>query len=228
MQNKSNKPDTLWSSNITVSILCFYLFFILPVTNIFFRTNPWLFKYSDIIYFFAVVLFALYRLNVNALGFPTKHLKQHLVVGIISGGILLLSLPLLDFGIDLTGLADHELFANRPKNNILDNLYSLAEYTLVISLIPLIEQIFFTGIIFQSLLKKINPILAIYASGVIYTLAGFKLSLGTFGLGITTSFLFKITGSLYASILFHMSCATGGVLLKNVYPRLTTILGFLF
>ena len=87
---------------------------------------------------------------------------------------------------------------------------STAEYAGILLIIPFIEQVFFTGIIFQSLLKKINPILAIYAAGIIYSLAGFKLSLGAFGLGVVTSFLFKSTKTLYASIIFHASCAVGG------------------
>ncbi|MBT3776580.1 MAG: CPBP family intramembrane metalloprotease, partial [Pelagibacteraceae bacterium] len=83
-------------------------------------------------------------------------------------------------------------------------------------------------IIYQSIHKKTSPILAIYASGIIYSLAGYKLSLGSFGLGFTTSFLFKTTKTIYASIIFHVSCAVGEIMIKTIYPRLNTFLGFLF
>lgn len=148
-------------------------------------------------------------------------------MGTIAGGTLLISLPLLDSAIDITGLANHELFKGRYIQKGSFNLSSLPETTITVILTPLIEQIFFTGFILQSLLKKYNPIPIIYAGGLVYTLAGFKLSLGTFGLGIGASLLFKLTGTLYASILFHMSCALGGVLLESIYPRLITVLGFL-
>jgi len=162
------------------------------------------------------------------LGFSTKGLKKNLLLGGISGGALIFSLFFLDLSIDSSGMSDHDLFKNQPNSNILSDKSSIIECAGVVLVIPLIEQIFFTGIIFQSLLKKISPILAIYSSGIIYSLAGFKLSLGAFGLGVATSFLFNTTKSLYASIIFHASCAIAGVMVKSVYPRLNTILAFLF
>ena len=96
-----------------------------------------------------------------------------------------------------------------------------------ILLVPLIEQIFFTGIVVQSLLRKYNPVIAIYGAGLIYTLVDFKLSLATFGLGLIAGGLFKLTGTLYAPLLFHVSCVLAGILLVEVYPSLITVLGFL-
>ena len=143
------------------------------------------------------------------------------------GGTILISLPLLDTAIEVTGLADHELFGKRSKKEVLHDFSSLIEKGAVVFFIPLIEQIFFTGIILKTLLRRINPVLAIYAAGLFYTLAGFKLSLGTFGLGVCTGLLFKLTGTLYSPVLFHMSCALAGIILEKVYPRLIFILGFL-
>ena len=203
---------------------------ILPYSQIFFRTHPWLYKNADVMIFAVVVatLLTLYRNNLSALGFSTGHLKQHLVLGAFAGGTIILCLPLLDVGLSVTGMAEHELFTGRLDDQSLFHTASLPEKSAKVILIPLIEQIFFTGFILQTLLKKHNPILTIYVGGLIYTLAGFKLSLGSFGLGICASLLFKITGTLYASILFHMSCALGGVLLETIYPRLITVLGFLW
>ena len=228
MRSNDDNYGAPWSVRTTIPILSFYLLLVLPGKNIFFNTNPWLFKYIDNIYFFVIILFAFYRLNIKVLGFSIKHLKNDLLIGILSGGGLLFGLFLLNFGIDLTGLADHDLFNNQPDPKSFIYMGSTAEYVGILLVIPFIEQVFFTGIIFQSLLKKINPILAIYASGIIYSLAGFKLSLGAFGLGAVTSFLFKSTKTLYSSIIFHASCAAGGVIIKSVYPKLSTLLGFLF
>ena len=141
---------------------------------------------------------------------------------------MIFSLFILDLFIDSTGMANHDLFKNQPNFNISSGKNAIIQYAGVVLVIPLIEQIFFTGIIFQSLLKKISPILAIYSSGIIYSLAGYKLSLGAFGLGVTTSFMFKATKMLYASIIFHASCVLGEIMIKNVYPRLNTLLSFLF
>ena len=228
MHCNDNNCGAPWSVRTTIPILSFYLLLVLPGKNIFFHTNPLLFKYIDNVYFFVIISFALYRLNIKVLGFSTKHLKNDLLIGFLSGGGLLFGLFLLNSGIDLVGLADHDLFNNQPDSKSFIHMGSTAEYAGILLAIPLIEQVFFTGIIFQSLLKKINPILAIYASGIIYSLAGFKLSLGAFGLGAVTSFLFKSTKTLYSSIIFHASCAAGGVIIKSVYPKLSTLLGFLF
>ena len=227
MRIKRVESTSCWPFKVPILILGFYFLIVLPCTQFFFRTYPWLYKYADILFFSIVVIFALYKTNPAQLGFATKYLNQHLVLGLITGGILLLSLPLLETGLEITDLTDHELFGENPRKVSYD-LNFLKEIAVIVVLIPLIEQIFFTGFILQSLLKKINPILAIYTGGLIYTLAGFKLSLGTFGLGICTSLLYKISGTLYASILFHMSCVLGGVLLENVYPRIIIILGFLW
>ncbi len=228
MHTNGNDCGAAWSIRATIFTLSVYLLLVLPGKNIFFHTNPWPFKYTDSIYFFVIILFALYRSNIKVLGFSVKGLKKNLFIGSASGGVLIFSLFLLDLCIDSTGMANHDLFTNQTNSSISPDKNSVIEYAVVVLVIPLIEQIFFTGIIFQSLLKKISPILAIYASGIIYSLAGYKLSLGAFGLGVTTSFLFKATKTIYASIIFHASCAVGGVMIKSVYPRLNTLLGFLF
>ena len=149
-------------------------------------------------------------------------------MGFLSGGGLLFSLFILNYSIDLVGLADNALFTERPNIKNIVPITSIKEYSIIIILVPLIEQVFFTGIIFQSIAKKISPILAIYSSGVIYTLAKYKLNLGAFFLGALTSFLFKQTKTIFAPIIFHASCVAGGVLIKIIFPRLKTLLGFLF
>ncbi len=218
-----------WPFKIPVMVLCVYFFVILPCTQLFFRTHPWLYKFSDDAFFALVVmvLMAIFKNNLSALGLSSRYLKQHLVVGAVAGSCILLCLPLLELGLNITGLAEHELLAGEVKENLYDTGV-LTEKSVRIFLIPLIEQIFFTGFILQSLLKKYNPIIAIYTVGLVYTLAGLKLSLGAFVMGIGTSLLFKLTGTVFAPFIFHMSCVLGGVLVEYVYPRLITLLLFLW
>ncbi|NIQ00947.1 MAG: hypothetical protein GWM98_11460 [Nitrospinaceae bacterium] len=42
------------------------------------------------------------------------------------------------------------------------------------------------------------------------------------------AWFYYLTGSLLPGLLFQMSCALGGWLIFNLYPRLFTLLGFLF
>ena len=220
--------DTTWSIRTTIPILCFYLFLVLPGTNIFFHTNPWLLKYSDTIYFFIITLLAITKLNYEILGLSIKNIKENLRIGFLAGGILISGLVLLDFSIGLTNLSDQELFSNNINKSYPPIKDLSLEYLAAVLVIPIIEQVFFTGIVFQSFLKKFNPIISIYLLGVIYSVAGFKLSLGAFGLGIFTCLLYNYTKTIYASIIFHSSCVMGGILIKHMYPRLYTLLRFLF
>lgn len=179
-------------------------------------------------YFSTVVLFVLYKKSPNDIGFSTKYLKQHIVLGLIAGSGVVLTIPLLNVILEVLRLTDHDLLRESTQNDISHNFRILFQKIGIIVLVSFVEQSFFTGIILQSLLKKLNPILAIYIVGLIYTLAAFKLNFGTFMLGICAGLLFKLTGTLYASILLHMSCLLGGVLLENIYPNMITILGFLW
>jgi membrane protease YdiL (CAAX protease family) len=228
LHSNTNHPISLWSVRITIPILSFYLLLVLPGKNILFHTNPWGINHTDTIYYLIITSFAVYRLNLKLLGFSTKNLKSNLTVGLLSGGGILVSLVLLNFGVDMVGSAGGHLFVEDPNSRNSININSMVEFLGIILIVPIIEQVFFTSIIYQSLAKEINHILAIYSSGIIYSLAKYKLNLGTFFLGVLTSLLFKETKTLYAPIIFHASCATGGIIVKNFYPRLKTILGFLF
>lgn len=227
MHSKESDLDTQLTVRSTIFILSFYLLLVLPAKNIFFHTNPLIYKYTDIIYFLVIILLILYWNNTKILSFSVQNLKKNLIVGSLSGGMVIISLFLLELGIDLTGMSNLDLLQTQTKIDISLDKSSIIIYASIILLIPLIEQVFFTGIIFQSLLKNFNPVLAIYASGVIYSLAGFKLSLGAFFIGVTTAILFNVTKTLYASIIFHSCCVVGGIIIKNIYPRLSTLISFI-
>jgi membrane protease YdiL (CAAX protease family) len=227
-QNKSNKPSSPWTLNKIILILCFYFIFILPLFKIYFRTSPFLYKYNDILFFLIVIGISFYRKNHYPLGFSRININYNIVVGILAGGLLLVILPLMDLSLELLNLTNHELLSKNPNNNIAYSFIFFSKQFLLILIIPLVEQIFFTGIVFQSLIKKLNPVIAVYITGLIYTIAGFKISLGAFGLSVITSLLFLLTGSLHASLIFHTCSALGNFILENIYPRIITILGFLY
>jgi len=227
-QNKSNKPSSPWTINEIILILCFYFFFILPLVKIYFRTSPFLYKYNDILFFLIVIGITFYRKKYYSLGFSRINIKYNIVVGVLAGGTLLVTLPLLDLSLELLNLTNHELLSKKASNSIPYSFDFFSKQVLLILFIPLVEQIFFNGIVLQSLIKKLNPVIAVYITGLIYTVIGFKLSLGAFGLSTITSLLFLLTGSLHASLIFHACSALGNFILENIYPRIITILGFLY
>ncbi|SVD87761.1 uncharacterized protein METZ01_LOCUS440615, partial [marine metagenome] len=91
MKIKCVESTSSWQFKVPILIIGVYFLVILPCTQIFFRTHPWLYKYTDIIFFTMVVILALYKTNLTELGFSKKYLNQHLVLGLIAGGILLFS-----------------------------------------------------------------------------------------------------------------------------------------
>ena len=127
LQIKSVKSTSLWTFKVTILVLGFYFLVVLPCTQIFFRTHPWLYKHADILFFTLVVVFTLYKSKLTKLGFSTKYLNQHLVLGLLAGGLLLLSLPILKTGLEVTGLVDHELFGEMPQGDVLYSLNMLLE-----------------------------------------------------------------------------------------------------
>ena len=228
MKIKCVESTSSWQFKVPILIVGVYFLVILPCTQILFRSHPWIYNHTDTLFFAAVVIFIFIRFNLIEIGFSTKYLKQNLILGLISGWIILLSLPVLNAGLEVADLTSHKLVGRNSISDFSFNFKFLLEKIGIILFIPLIEQIFFTGFVLQCLLKKINPILAVYSLGLIYSLTGFNLTFGSFLLGIGASSLFILTGTLYAPILFHMSCAMGWELISNLYPRLIIVFGFLF
>lgn len=215
---------------LTITLLYFLVVF--PGIQFFLRGHSWFPQYGYVIYFAGVFAYALgvRKVSLEGLGFSRRYLGNHLLIGLILGSLIVSALPFLDMLISVSGLEQNELFsetANQRTANGWEELHPLSLAAQIL-LFPLLTQIFFTGLIFQGLSKKVNPALAIYGAGILFTLGHFKLNLGIFFLGIISAFLFRLTGTLYASILFHAGCSLAGILLLYVYPRLTTLLGFLF
>jgi len=216
----------------TLTVVLLYFFILYPGVQFFFRGHPFLPQYCFLIFYGIVFAFArcIKKVPLTQLGFSKQHVENHLITGLTFSALIIAALPALDSLISVSGLENHELFSgnlNRREGGTGEISHPLGVLEQVL-LVPLLEQFFFTGLIVSSLSKKFNPVLAIYGAAVIFTLAHFKLNLGLFILGLITAVLFQLTGTLYASILFHASCSLAGLLLLHVYPRLTTLLAFLF
>jgi membrane protease YdiL (CAAX protease family) len=220
-----------WPTKLPVTILILYFLAVFPLVHFVFRNVPWISEYGYLLFFAAVPLslLAFKKATPADLGFSLTHIQNHLFIGGVIGGAIAISPQILDTLIGVTGLDQSELFAEGAQQT-LDKSMALSSVALAgsIIIIPIIKQVFFTGFIAHFLIKRINPVLAIYAAGILFTLVHLKLSLGLFLTGAVSAYLFNLTGTLYAPILFHAGIALTDALLTHVYPRLITLVGFLY
>jgi len=224
--------DSALSFKFILTVTLLYFLIVFPVIHFFLWDHAWLPQYGYLIYFagiFAYVL-GIKKIPPKKLGFSRQYLGNHLWIGLILGSLIVSALPFLDALVALFGLDQNELFSEAANQRNADDWKDIHPLDLAVRILifPVLTQFFFTGLLFQGLSKKVDPILALYGGGIIFTLGHFKLNLGLFILGIITAFLYRLTGTLYASILFHMSCAVAGTLLLYMYPRLITALVFFF
>lgn len=221
-----------WGPGLPTVILALLVFVLFPGIQFFLRNPPWLRDYGTLIYEagFLLCILAARMLSFRDLGFSPRYLWNHLMTGAVPGMVVVAGLPLLDGLLTVTRLDQTELFSAvvRTGSEGEPGLPDLENLAVSVLLGPLVEQTFFSGFIVQTFLRKFHPVLAIYAGGVLFTLAHFKLSLGLFLLGLGSALLFRWTGTIYASLLVHACCASAGILLVHFYPRLITLLGFLF
>ena len=126
---------------------------------------------------------------------------------------------------ETTELSKAGLFSNIPKPPI-----SIPPLTQIAGVVchSVLDQMFFFGLISQTWLKKSNPYLIIYLTGIIFAIAHTQLTVGVFAMGLIGCLLYHLTGTLIASTIFQLACLSSGFLLKASYPRLVTLLGFLF
>lgn len=229
---KVGGSDEAFSFKFIATITLLYFFAVFPVIHFLLQSHSWIPQYGTLIYFAGVFAYVLgiKKIPLDGLGFSRQYLGNHLLIGLVLGSLIVAALPLLDALISVSGLEQNELLSEAANQRNRDDWQTLRPFDLAASvlIIPFLTQFFFTGLVFQSLGRKYNPSLALYASAIIFTLGHFKLNLGIFILGIITAFLYRLTGTLVASILFHMGCALAGILLLYAYPRLITILVVLF
>jgi len=229
---KVDRHESTLNFKFIVTITLLYFLVVFPGIQFFVRGHILFPQYGHAIYFAGIFAYVrgIKKTPLSEMGFSRQHLGNHLLIGFILGGLVVSALPFLDTLVSLSGLDQNELFSEAANQRNADDWESLQPLGLAITvlILPLLTQFFFTGLIYKSLSKKVDPALALIGGALIFTLGHFKLNLGLFILGVITAFLHRLTGTLYASILFHMSCALAGILLLYAYPRLITILVFLF
>ena len=89
-----------------------------------------------------------------------------------------------------------------------DTIGGLLLNLVIVALIPAIgEEMTFRGVLQQSLTRKMNPHLAIFLSGAIFSFIHFQFYgfLPRMFLGILLGYMFYITNSLWVSILMHFA-----------------------
>lgn len=221
-----------WGLSLPAVVLAIYFFLLYPAVKIFFPDAEGISKYVYPVYvaFVLIWLMGVRKVSLAELGVSNKNFRQNVLLGGGCGGLVILCLPMLDGLIDMTGMNELELFRDQQEISV-DFLKGGPDVVSLLAsslLIPFFKQIFFSGVLVQALLKKYKPVVAIYLAGILFTLAHFKLSLGTFLLGLIAAQFFYLTGTIIAPLLFHASCATAGILLRTHYTRLATLLYFLF
>ena len=221
-----------WGLKGPVAALAFYSCVLFPILHILFpRSQQW----ASIVYpayFGLMVLFLIMTRQVTwrQLGFHKGHWKQNMILGGLAGILVVGMVPLLELLVGASGLDQTELFsgADQRLSQEPEGGSSFAVFIVPMILIVLAEQGFLTGYVLQALLRKSKPALAVYLGGLIFALIHFDLQLGMFLLGLTASSFYWLTGSLVAPLIFQMACHTAGWLLAQHYPKVFTLLGFLF
>ncbi len=221
-----------WGLKGPVGALVVYLCILFPLFHIVFpQAQQWEAAVYPAYFGLVVLILILSRhATWNQLGLHTKLWKQNLLVGGLSGILMVAIVPLLDFFIGVSGLGQAELFsgADQRLSEVSEESSSFIVFIIPAIFLTLTEQVFLTGYVFQALIRKIKPVLAIYLGGLIFTLVHFDLQLGMFLLGLISAFFYCFNGSLLAPLIFQIACHTAGWLLVHHYPRVFTLLGFLF
>jgi len=221
-----------WGLKGPVGTLAVYSCVLFPVLHILF---PQAQKWGPYIYpaYFGMVVLLLILTRYTTwqqLGFHKEHWKQNLVLGCLAGGLVVGMAPLLEFFIGVSGLDQNELFsgADQRLSQEPEGNFSFIAFIIPTIFFTLAEQGFLTGYVLQALIRKTKPALAVYLGGLIFALVHFDLQLGMFLLGLIASSFYLLTGSLMAPLIFQIACHTAGWLLVHHYPKVFTLLGFLF
>jgi len=216
-----------WSLKWPLIALGIYGGLLFPLTHLVFPGNRGsIYLYPAYLVLVLSLLLLRHRGTWLDLGFRRDHVFLHLLLGIMPGVLVIATVPLLDLFIATSGLAETELFrgANQRSGSLDSNLYRVIQ----ILILPFLEQIFFFGFVTQSLIRKMKPASALYLGTLIFTLAHFDIELGMFFIGFAGAGFYFLTGTIYAGLAFQIACHTGGFVLMQFYPRVLTLLGFLF
>lgn len=229
---KIDGPESLLSAKFILTVTFLYFFVVLPGIQFFLRSHAWFPQFGYLIYFAGVFAYVcgVKKVPLKEMGFSRQQPGRHLMLGLALASVVVSALPFLDFLVTFFGLDRHELFSEAANQRNSDDWKSIQPWKLAIGVlvVPPLTQFFYTGLIYANLSKKVDSVLALFFGALIFSLGHFNLNPGLLLLGGITALLYRLTGTLYASILFHMGCALAYILLLYTYPRLITVLVFLF
>jgi uncharacterized protein len=228
----SKRIEAGWSLNYPIAAILVYMFSF-PLLSGFLKTKSGLFKFlvSPQIFFLLAIIVGIIFLKLKATDFgaqPGKlyeNIKKGLIVSLLPAAIVIFFV--------LFPLASYQL-ASSGKITLLSKFahgrFSYDPFYLIqlLLLAPLLEEIFFRGMIIPPL-KKILPLWAvILVSSIIFMLAHGYLKFGALLLGLFTSVIYIWSGSVIPPILFHFTCNLWGPLLLYFLPEVYNTLYPLF
>ena len=214
---------------ILTPILTVYFLVLFPTAHLFFPGNRFIYEFWKILYFVFVLLLALFLKYVSLKQLGFKNIWNAMIIGILLGILPIISVPLFDGFLVISGLSQSEIFlgANlRAPEEMMFGI-SFSENMITAIFVTFIDQVFVIGLIVNNLLNKQTAGQAIVGGGLLYTLTHFKPSLGNLILGFMSTGLLRATGSIIAPILVHTGFAIAKILIVFLYPRLISILVFL-
>lgn len=228
---KNTERTAPWSLKVPVWSLAGYVCILYPLVHWVFREPHRLSTWLGPVYFGGVLiaLLASGKVTLPQLGIHAGARGRDIAIGLVPAVLVVMTVPLLDWFIEASGLAQSELFAGAENRRmvqpgLLSLLMSFAGRVLAV---PFVEQLYFTGFLLPALFRVVKPMTAIYIAAAVFTLVHFELKLSLFLIGLICSGFYYWTGSLWASVVFHAGCALGGMLVAFFYPRVVTFLAFL-
>lgn len=166
---------------------------------------------------------------VIALSFPNLNIKKSLKIKLNKIiNIIFLSIGTTIVLLFLTGILSKIIPSySKISNTLSSSTDSLFKLILVIVLIPICEEIFYRGIIFNYLKSNINIIPAVFFQAFIFGFMHFNTVQGiyTFLLGIALAFSYMYTESIIGNIIFHIIFNLLGIL---VIPRLISVNSYMY
>lgn len=109
------------------------------------------------------------------------------------------------------------------SSDVIMQMPFMATFLLVAVYAPVCEEIIFRGVTYESLKKGLNPFQAMCVSALFFGLAHMNFNQAAYALvlGLILILLKKATGSLWATILFHVVFNGYNVVLMYLQPYLT-------
>ena len=162
--------------------------------------------FSSLLYI-PVIYYALKKSRINILSnfdFPGLKLCCLLILFAIS--VRILSLPLIDPVIFTSSFLNNQLEYSFFKPLVMDTNFIIKLINGIL-LAPVLEEIFFRGILLQQFLKQYSPWKAILLSSLIFTFAHLRyIDVGYLMVsGIAFGYVFYKTNSVVASMIVHSS-----------------------